>query len=337
MHYERDFHAGGREGWSVSVEMDSGGPKLLTGGRATIFANETIPNITTVQFVDGKSFFLQGQKRDFSDLANLGDISEKSIGESLIFLSRAIAREWASDALSPTHFPPPSKMEHKTQKILPMEYPGSVAHFRAWMDRYIAHHGNGLSIMTFSEQRDYSVSYEGFARTSTREVWHVTSVALYVNGQRLQDIRRAMILATEMSPNRTVVDFLDGEYFTDSNQTWIRGIGNTSSQQSPPSPQPVIAAGNPIGEDFHQFVNEVRSEFERGNQENDVRNIVGKETEAFQDNGKSKKQLLAKHNKPQKFNLQTKPAGRKVDSWNPVAFDIMIDGNPDAGIRAFNY
>ncbi len=37
------------------------------------------------------------------------------------------------------------------------------------------------------------------------------------------------------------------------------------------------------------------------------------------------------------INLQAKPAGRKVDPWNPKAYDILIDGKENAEIRAFDY
>jgi hypothetical protein len=37
------------------------------------------------------------------------------------------------------------------------------------------------------------------------------------------------------------------------------------------------------------------------------------------------------------INLQTKPAGRKVYPCNPIAYDILSDGNENAEIRAFNY
>jgi len=42
---------------------------------------------------------------------------------------------------------------------------------------------------------------------------------------------------------------------------------------------------------------------------------------------KSKKKII----------LQTKPAGRKVDKWNPAAFDILYNGEENSDHRAFEY
>lgn len=43
------------------------------------------------------------------------------------------------------------------------------------------------------------------------------------------------------------------------------------------------------------------------------------------------------HKGKKKIVLQTKPAGRKVDEWNPRAFDILYDGKENSDLRAFEY
>lgn len=53
--------------------------------------------------------------------------------------------------------------------------------------------------------------------------------------------------------------------------------------------------------------------------------------EAAKGEGKAAKPRKGK----KKIVLQTKPAGRKVDEWNPRAFDILNDGKEDSELRAF--
>ena len=54
------------------------------------------------------------------------------------------------------------------------------------------------------------------------------------------------------------------------------------------------------------------------------------------ENEKMQSNILSEKTKGE-INLQTKPAGRKVDPWNPIAYEILIDGNENAEKRAFKY
>ena len=44
-----------------------------------------------------------------------------------------------------------------------------------------------------------------------------------------------------------------------------------------------------------------------------------------------------RHKEKKEINLQSKPAGRKINPWNPVAYNILYDGNDDAERRAFTH
>lgn len=146
-------------------------------------------------------------------------------------------------------------------KIKPIEYEGSISHFRAWMDRYIAVNGNGHTVMNMAGQRDYVVFYESHGQTSTREIWNMQSRLIVENGEQVLEIRRGMILATETSPNRTNVDFLDGQYFGFRNIPWrITGI---ERQNLTKNEKPLMMVGIPIGEDFIRYAEEIKMEFER--------------------------------------------------------------------------
>jgi hypothetical protein len=130
------------------------------------------------------------------------------------------------------------------------------------MDRYIARSGNVRQYLGSIEQTNYQIIYAAFARATAREVWHIESTAIFVNNERILEIRRGMILATEVSPNRTKVDFLDGQYFTDNNIVSLR----TSIPQRQSSPEPVMTVGYPIGDNFIDMVTDVKKEFERDNE-----------------------------------------------------------------------
>jgi hypothetical protein len=248
LHYEPSFHAGGREGWSISLEKDDSGPKGLTGGHATIFANETVPDKTTVQFIDGKTFFLQGQKMDFNDPSSLGDIPHQLIGESLLLLCKAIEREWTGEietVQSSIPSKPKDELAHGSELIPSIEYPGSVAHFRAWMDRFLAVNGQIFKVKKDAHTLEYHIGYFTPAHNTTREVWNVyIDPRIVVNGKRPGDSRFAMILAVEDRPNRTMIEFIDGHCYERT------AYQSRSSTSEPHLGNAYLASHEPIGNDF---------------------------------------------------------------------------------------
>ena len=108
--------------------------KPLTGGHATIFANEAIPNITTVQFIDGKTYFVQGQKMDFNDPSSLGDILPSQLKQAYSSTSQEIEKEWKAETLVSTYDEEiPSKRKHV--KIEPVGIlMGQLVTLEHWMD-----------------------------------------------------------------------------------------------------------------------------------------------------------------------------------------------------------
>jgi hypothetical protein len=63
-----------------------------------------------------------------------------------------------------------------------------------------------------------------------------------------------------------------------------------------------------------------------------IKNAWGAALPANPDSGAKPKRATRKT-----INLQNKPAGRKVDPWNPIAFNILNDGNENSERRAFDY
>ena len=164
----------------------------MTGGHATIFANEAIPNITTVQFIDGKTYFVQGQKMDFNDPSSLGDILHPPIETSLFLLSQEIEKEWKAETLVSTYDEEiPSKRKHV--KIEPVEYDGSVGHFRAWMDKFLAVNGKTFKGTWEGHRVEYDIGYFTPAGNTTREVWNVyINQNVVINGKSPSDSHFAM-------------------------------------------------------------------------------------------------------------------------------------------------
>lgn len=130
-----------------------------------------------------------------------------------------------------------------SKKIEPIIYPGSIAHFRARMDRFLAVNGKIFKVKKDTPTLEYRIEYYGAAQTTTREVWNVLiDPGIVVDGKRPGDSRFAMILAVEEPSIRTIIEFIDGHCYERT------GIGS--------SPSDVIlgpahlATHEPIGDDF---------------------------------------------------------------------------------------
>lgn len=144
--------------------------------------------------------------------------------------------------------------------INPIDYPGSVGHFRAWMDRFLARKGDMFSISVSQEINEYKVDYTPVAQTSTREVWHVKSIVPFANSVKTKKQRHGMILASEELPNKTIVEFIDGAYYAE-NQSWVlRSMYDEHPTNLPPA-KPEKVKEYPIGDDFIQLVESIKSEW----------------------------------------------------------------------------
>ncbi|MFN8435078.1 MAG: hypothetical protein U0V18_13715 [Anaerolineales bacterium] len=150
-------------------------------------------------------------------------------------------------------------------RIKPIEYVGLLAHFRAWMDRYIALNGNGYEIINMNGQRGYVIYYEPHGQTISREIWVMQSRHIIENGERLLEIRRGMILATETAPNKVNIDFVDGQYFGFRHVPTNLMMSEADKQNFLLKEKPLMMASNPIGADFVQYANEIKTEFESEN------------------------------------------------------------------------
>ncbi len=242
--------------WEI-VLQDEDNLKQSRRKQGVIQAFESLPNITSVNFYDGKSFS-----------RFLGFQDAEKIGESFEELIRSIRALWEDKSKDNRHSQSKAAIV-KIRKIDPLVYPSSIAHFRAWMDRYLAQEGNGFSVMTLREQRDYKVSHMPIAQTSTREVWHVQSIALFVDGERSLEVRHGLILASEELPNKTVVEFIDGEYYKTVGGHELAIYEKNPPQNLPPA-KAELTAGTPIGEDFIQLAESIKSKFESENQIGEV-------------------------------------------------------------------
>ena len=158
--------------------------------------------------------------------------------------------------------------------INPIDYPGSVGHFRARMDRYLARNGDVFSAFTSEEVNKYKIDYTSIAQTSTREVWHVRSLVPFVNGVPTKEQHDGMILALEELPNKTIVEFIDGAYYSAKGPDWVllRAIYGERQTNMPPA-EPEKVYGEPIGDDFILLAENIKSELKIGDSEFEVTSL----------------------------------------------------------------
>jgi len=136
-------------------------------------------------------------------------------------------------------------MEIKSNKIEPIQYTGSIAYFRAWMDRFLMLGSGRLFVPFPDKQRDeiikkaigdnnraikekkpfnvifdmslwswqLHIQYSEEDKDSNREVWYVHLYDPTVSQTTFVSNKWATILAVEQSPNNTIVEFLDGVIF----------------------------------------------------------------------------------------------------------------------------
>jgi hypothetical protein len=142
--------------------------------------------------------------------------------------------------------------------IVPIEYSGSVAHFRAWMDRYLA--VNGKVWTSPKTQQEYEVYYSSEAQTTMREVWIITPIVPVIEGSREEDKHWATILATEF-PNKTTVEFIDGLYYHRDTRGYTIGDEGQKIFHWEWGSFEELAKGDLIGDDFTELAQEIIREW----------------------------------------------------------------------------
>ena len=135
--------------------------------------------------------------------------------------------------------------QEKSKKIDSIEYPNSVAHFRGWMDRFLALNGKIFKGKIGTHPIDYNIGYFTPAQTTTREVWNVyIDSRIVIDGKVPGNTYFGMILATEDQPNRTIIDFIDGQCYQRTS------LPTTRSSEPPVFGSAHLASREPIGETF---------------------------------------------------------------------------------------
>jgi hypothetical protein len=160
-------------------------------------------------------------------------------------------------------------MVAKSMKIEPIQYPGSVSNFRAWMDRFISR-GSGIlslppskpfdeilkmvswksdsDIIDFTHfNRQLIIQYSEVDKSSTREVWYVILYDPLLDKNIKPPNKWGTILAVEQYPGKTFVEFMDGIYYRLNTRS---GIVN-------------FARGKMIGEFFSSLAKFMKDEIEK--------------------------------------------------------------------------
>jgi len=207
--------------------------------------------------------------------------------------------------------------QEKRKAIEPLEYPFPLINFRASMDRFLAVNGKTFKGTWEGHQVEYEIGYFLPAQTQTREVWNVYfKEDVVINSKRPQFFYAAMILATEDRPNLTAVEFIDGQCY----QKTSRPTPRTST---PELGSVYLDTLKPIGYDFIKIAEWIKAGLYKAQTPSILLQKLINNPIRYKQQGQ--------------INLQTKPAGRKIDPCNPIAFDIMYDGQPDSNLRAFEY
>jgi hypothetical protein len=209
---------------------------------ATILAIQAF-NTTTIQFLDG--FYFRFRKSDGRVIDNA---RADFIGDDFSMYAKFIKDEWKKrDRNLPDETITESVLKSReVRKIPSVQYSGSVAHFRAWMDRFLAVNGKVFEIEKEGHTLEYHIGYFTPARTQTREVWNVyINPGIVINGKRPGDSHFAMILAAEEHPDQTTIEFIDGQCYERV------GYSTKRSLSEPPTlGEAHLASHEPIGDDF---------------------------------------------------------------------------------------
>lgn len=143
-----------------------------------------------------------------------------------------------------------------TQNIPSMEYPGSISHFRAWMDRYLIVNGETVRIQENNEIATYKIAYMPQAREGNREVWLIELIIPATKDIRVRMETKGMILAVEEVLNKTKIEFLDGKFYSIP-MLPITLRKNLSETDRRDYERPKITKGARIGKNFPEIVKSI--------------------------------------------------------------------------------
>jgi len=132
-----------------------------------------------------------------------------------------------------------------------IEYPGSVAHFKAFMDRFLLSlkFGAWVNIEDENIPKIYFISDNDELQTSERKIWSISSGAL--------SKRYAAILATQTRPEKITIDFIDGVSYEGS-QFMRDHVEKLNT--------PKVVIEDQIGDDFLILTKEIISKWENKNE-----------------------------------------------------------------------
>jgi hypothetical protein len=184
--------------WSLMEYDNKPIDKNYVEKHAIILATGKTSNTTTIEFID----------ETWSNFLHY-----PPIGEDFLVLADEIIREFEiqNDSIPPV---PQDRRDQITNKIESVEYSGSVANFRAWMDRFLAINKQEFDVST----RKYRISPYSPERTTT-ECWNVAPFHV-VKGEWDDNSKLGLILAVEQQPNITTVEFLDGRCYQKTATAW---------------------------------------------------------------------------------------------------------------------
>jgi hypothetical protein len=298
--YSGNDQAAYREVWHVSVYNPTKSKKTYVPNTwATILAVERYPNNTIVEFLDGVYF--RYNERDGS----VDFIHGNMIGEMFSEYAEFIKDEWVK-----RDNPVQSKKENQTsgtsratEKITIM-YPGSIENFRTLIDEL-----RMTSNYKWTSSKNEVLAIWDYASLLKKEnqkksdMWFIASQTVDDKKQNGQ----AVIQAFESIPNVTTVNFYDGKSFNSH-------LGFKEEKK--------------IGESFDELVQAIKIFWEKTDKI---------ETVSLPQKYPLEQMQISSPESRREINLQSKQAGRKINSWNPEAFDIMNDGNEKAELRAFEF
>lgn len=140
-----------------------------------------------------------------------------------------------------------------------IEYPGSVSHFRAWMDRHLIINGEEVKIKDNNDFIKYRIVYMPQAKESNREVWLIQLIIPATKDAVARMDTKGMILAVEDVSNRTKIEFLDGKFYMIPTIPWSFRKSMSESDKRD-FEMLTLTTGAPIGKDFPEIVKSIIEE-----------------------------------------------------------------------------
>lgn len=225
-------------------------------------------------------------------------------------------------------------MNIKSLAIEPIEYNGSVAYFRAWMDVFLSRGGGNAVLQpsvpieeinkrAFEEHKDSDIisfaqyyprlmiRYSEIDKSSNREVWYVGLHDPFINNDKNPVKRIATILAVETSPNHTTVEFLDGIYFC------YRTPNGTID----------YAGTDFIGEEFSSYMEFIKEKWEENFKNGDIKDesVQNKKKPRKRKRKKANQATIDKINRLAEYRQDAINERGSVPGWIDACKTIGID------------